>query len=75
MRDLLKHWIDDAAATTDRIRDDVAHLRSIGRQATAAAKLTAGVAKAKLEDLARQTAAKIVAFEATTRGAARGRTR
>ena len=73
MRELLKSWIDDAADATERIRGDVAHLREIGRQAKAAAKLATGAAKAKLDKLAAYAAAQIADAEALrgTRGRSR----
>lgn len=66
MRNVIKGWIDDVADTGNRIGRDVAHLREIARQATAAAKIATGAAKAKLERLADDAATKIAKFEAAT---------
>ena len=52
MRDLIKLWVDDVTATQKRIRDDVSHLRELGKRGKIVARVAAGEVKAKVEKLA-----------------------
>lgn len=52
MKDLIKLWVDDVAATQKRIRDDVDHLRELGKRGKTVVRVAAGAAKAKIEKLA-----------------------